>query len=1240
MYSSSYPSCPTRLLLRLLAILPVAASALLQAQSLTVTIGDPPAPPGVQSTNVLVGHGEFWGWRRGTNEPQADWRTAADASLDATWLQAAGGFGYGDPGIVGEATTLDGMLNVHTTLYTRRSFHISSPLDAAATLSLRMDYDDGFVVYLDGNELARRNVPGAAGTAVANTATTGGVSHEASCCNTPNPATVIPIGLAAPLLAPGDHVLSVIGVNQTVGSSDFHLIVDLFTTVGTGTNTPASPVTRYPGYALSVTNLVSLSGTNTVAGAVRVTVDGHEAAFNSVAGTWTHAATLAPGWNSLYIAAHSASGQILSNITQEVVYQQSQVTLGGTLAASARYATPGTVIHVTNALSIPAGLTLEFATGVVVLTDPGQGITARADGHLLVRGTDAARVYFNTFGGTNTIWGPLSANGTNASIEVHFADVAHAQVNAQQGATGLIEDCELHDYDFPSGGTLGRPLMMCNFATSFVARRNHHMNYYENLVRNGIIQVEGSVFEHIIGDGLDFDSAQPGSFIRRSTFRHGNLGNVDAVDIGPGDLPGSTDTIIESCLMWDFPFDKGVSIGDNGSSHGIVVSNCVVYGCDSGVAVKDSCSAIIANCTFVDNDFGINLKAKFPATPPGTGGQVTNSFNNLIWDSKTTPIWVTNNPIIVVSYTDIAGTNWPGLGNFSADPLFVDAPRRNYRLQPGSPAIGAGLDGTTLGAHYPLGGIGRPPLRLAVLSATTNSVSLAWVDDTENEDGVIVERSLDGLAWFTLALTAPEAIAYTDTSVTEGTTYSYRVRTTNYVGLSPAGNVARATTASSVNVAGGPVTQNTTWGGRVLVLSAVTVPAPFTLTLLPGTTVLLTNGVGLTASGGGHIEVQGTAEQPVTFSRAETSFTRWGDLTATGAGSTLVVRHAVLTRGRVRANSGGTALVEDSELSQMTTTGIIGGSSGALFTVRRCHVHDYEDIDLVATRTVAEDSLFERANSDIFELQGSPVGSVLRRCTFRTCLNPNSDAVDMNGCNGVLIDSCLIYDVTDKGISSGSATSASDPSSFGLVVSNTLVYAANTGIAIKDNGTASLYNNTFAAVTEGIAAYGKFTAQGGHVTNGFNNLIWGVTTSLRLTNGATALLAFSDLEHTNYPGAGNISADPHWKDAAAKDYLFLAGSPCLGAGLGGANIGASLPAGAPMAPSHPTLDSFRMTPAGLELQFWADSARTTTLQSSPSLPGGTWSTLLHITGLSTPSHVRFTNAPAADGFYRIRTMNR
>ena len=45
----------------------------------------------------LVSHGEVWRYRKGkVNAPQASWKTAADATLDATWLTGKGGFGFAD----------------------------------------------------------------------------------------------------------------------------------------------------------------------------------------------------------------------------------------------------------------------------------------------------------------------------------------------------------------------------------------------------------------------------------------------------------------------------------------------------------------------------------------------------------------------------------------------------------------------------------------------------------------------------------------------------------------------------------------------------------------------------------------------------------------------------------------------------------------------------------------------------------------------------------------------------------------------------------------------------------------------------------------------------------------------------------------------------------------------------------------------------------------------------------------
>jgi hypothetical protein len=431
---------------------------------------------------------------------------------------------------------------------------------------------------------------------------------------------------------------------------------------------------------------------------------------------------------------------------------------------------------------------------------------------------------------------------------------------------------------------------------------------------------------------------------------------------------------------------------------------------------------------------------------------------------------------------------------------------------------------------------------------------------------------------------------------------------------------------------GGNITADITWAGTILVYSNVVVRSPATLTIEAGTVVRLTNNVGIAANAGGHVIVGGTAAQPVTFSRMASTFTRWGDLAATGSGATLTIRHARIERGRVRASNGGTTLLEDSELSLMTSSGIIGGNGGALFTVRRCYVHDYEDIDLINTRTLAEDSLFERADSDIFELQNSPPGSILRRCTFRTSLNDNSDGVDMNGCRNVLIDSCRIYDVTDKGISSGSALSASDPTSFGLVVTNTLIYNADTAIGIKDQGTASLFNNTIAAVANGIRVYQKFTGEGGYVTNGANNLIWNVAAAILEEDDGTVLTRFSDIQGMNFPGIGNISADPLWRDPVAHDYRLGQRSPCAEAGESGADIGIVYPVGGlPGTPAR-----VRAMPANVTnvLLYWTAAGGASTYIIERAVGAGPFNRIASIPASMT-NHV---DAGLAPGTYNYRVL--
>lgn len=176
----------------------------------------------------LVNHGDSWRYRKGTSAPQAAWKTAADASLDATWLTGNGGIGYANNTTETSQcqTLLTDMLNGYTTIYMRRTFQVASLVDATNHLKLTMDWDDGFIAWLDGAYLTSALSPGAPSEPAFNAVAT--ALHESSMGDaTRQPATTYDLGLVGSRLSVGTHVLAIIGLNQLVSSSDFIQIPDL-----------------------------------------------------------------------------------------------------------------------------------------------------------------------------------------------------------------------------------------------------------------------------------------------------------------------------------------------------------------------------------------------------------------------------------------------------------------------------------------------------------------------------------------------------------------------------------------------------------------------------------------------------------------------------------------------------------------------------------------------------------------------------------------------------------------------------------------------------------------------------------------------------------------------------------------------------------------------------------------------------------------------------------------------------
>ena len=111
---------------------------------------------------------DTWHYFVGTSAPPSNWN---DLDFDENnWSSGQGGFGYADED---DNTTIPNTLAV----FFRKSFQVDG-LDEILSAAVHGDYDDGFVVYINGVEIARSFNMGTPGTAVPYDQTTEG-DHEA-----------------------------------------------------------------------------------------------------------------------------------------------------------------------------------------------------------------------------------------------------------------------------------------------------------------------------------------------------------------------------------------------------------------------------------------------------------------------------------------------------------------------------------------------------------------------------------------------------------------------------------------------------------------------------------------------------------------------------------------------------------------------------------------------------------------------------------------------------------------------------------------------------------------------------------------------------------------------------------------------------------------------------------------------------------------------------------------------------
>lgn len=124
------------------------------AAAVATTLAPPPPPP--STTATLLSFGSTWKYLDNGTDQGTAWRSAS--FVDSGWKSGAGQLGYGD----GDEKTVvsygPSARAKYITTYFRRAFTVTNPA-AFQSLLLRLIRDDGAVVYINGTEVWRSNMP-------------------------------------------------------------------------------------------------------------------------------------------------------------------------------------------------------------------------------------------------------------------------------------------------------------------------------------------------------------------------------------------------------------------------------------------------------------------------------------------------------------------------------------------------------------------------------------------------------------------------------------------------------------------------------------------------------------------------------------------------------------------------------------------------------------------------------------------------------------------------------------------------------------------------------------------------------------------------------------------------------------------------------------------------------------------------------------------------------------------------
>ncbi len=588
-----------------------------------------------------------------STDPGNDWRVD-----DPIWTDSGPSpLGYGDD----HATTVDFVdtdpntngIQKNITTYFRTVLNVT---DVNEFTSLTMDLirDDGAIVYLNGIEVIRSNMPdGPIDETTVASSTVGGDDET----------TFFTFDVDPNLLVEGDNVIAVEIHQRAANSSDINFDLQLSGTRGDATSSDGLPLNP---------------------GVNRILVE----TFDDIEGT----------------------GELLDTAHYSVWYDD-----GDTVAVPASITTDTTWTAadgpyvVTSDLTVSGG-TLSIEPGTSVMFDPGVEFRVTGAGTVNATGEKYNRVQFSNNPAVGSgHWDGLTVVDTPSDNQFTYVDFhsgdADGEATLVDAGRAILDNVAWPDTDNQ---------VLDLYHPTLIVRNSHipGIGGDETIHLVGLDTGEQLEFiDNIIGkntSGGDVVDMAPDSLDRQTIYFRGNtfLGGFD----DGIDTDGSI-VVFENNTFFDFHLETSRTTTSNAISSGhqnvgatTLSSDLTIFGnkfydVDHAVLLKDFSYANIVNNTIVNATIGgiqFQELSGSNVIGPGLGADLDGNIfweTPLVFEAIHPDTQLTVNRSIVTA--DLVGD---GVGNLAVDPLLADPANGDFSLLENSPAFFLGPNGTDIGA--------------------------------------------------------------------------------------------------------------------------------------------------------------------------------------------------------------------------------------------------------------------------------------------------------------------------------------------------------------------------------------------------------------------------------------------------------------------------------------------------------------------------------------------------------------